>query len=104
LTTSCHWPRASFLDDPACPQLEATAAALVGLADVGRRGDELAAARKVGAGDVGQQVGHRRLGVLDGVDGGAGDLAQVVGRDLGGHAHGNARGAVEQHEGQARRQ
>ena len=51
--------------------------------------------------DVGHQVGDGGLRVLDGVDGGGGHLAQVVGRDLGGHAHRNAGGAVEQHEGQA---
>ena len=42
--------------------------------------------------------------VIDHVGGGVHDLAQVVGRDIGGHAHGNAAGAVDEQIGQRRRQ
>ena len=52
----------------------------------------------------GQHVVERGLGVADQVAGGLGHLAQVVRRDLGRHAHRDARGAVQQHEGQARGQ
>ncbi len=42
--------------------------------------------------------------MLQKVDAGPGHLPQVVGRDVGGHAHGNARGAVQEQVGEARRQ
>jgi hypothetical protein len=38
------------------------------------------------------------------VEGGVDDLAQVVGRDVGGHAHRDALAAVDQQVGEARRQ
>ena len=44
------------------------------------------------------------LGLLEQVDAGVGHLAQVVRRDVGGHADGDPRGAVQQQVGQARRQ
>mmetsp|Transcript_57652 Transcript_57652/g.135681 ORF Transcript_57652/g.135681 Transcript_57652/m.135681 type:complete len:823 (+) Transcript_57652:883-3351(+) len=92
------------LDLPARPQLEAAAARHIGRANLLRRADELAAAGEVRAGQqleqrvIGQvlifQQGHRRRR----------HLAQVVAGDLGGQADGDAAGAVEQREGQARRQ
>jgi hypothetical protein len=42
------------------------------------------------------------VGVVDQVDDAIADLAQVVRRDVGGHANGDARRAVEQQIGQAR--
>ena len=44
------------------------------------------------------------LGVIQQMYAGVGDLAQVVRRHIGGHTHGDARRAVEQQVGQARRQ
>ena len=45
-----------------------------------------------------------RVGLIQQVDAGLRDLAQVVRRDVGGHAHRDALRAVEQHVRQARRQ
>ncbi len=50
------------------------------------------------------QVVRCGLGVLEQVDGGVDDLAQVVGRDVGGHPDGDALRSVDQHVGEARRQ
>jgi hypothetical protein len=98
VTTSCHWPRArSSIFQRA--HLEAAAAAAVGRADVGRAGDDLAAAREVRARQHGEQLVVGQLIVADQRHRRRGHLAQVVAGDLGGQAHGNARGAVEQHEG-----
>jgi hypothetical protein len=89
VTTSCHWRAAP---------------AAIRLGDVGRRADDLAAARVVGAGHDGEQFVVCELGRLDQRDAGIGDLAQVVAGDLGGQADGDAAGAIEQRERQARRQ
>ena len=43
-------------------------------------------------------------GLLEHVHDGVDDLAQVVGRDVGGHAHGDALGAVDQQVGEAGRE
>ncbi|MCY1230828.1 hypothetical protein D9M72_432590 [compost metagenome] len=93
-----------LLDGPARAHLQAAAAALVDLGDIGRRRDDLAAARIVRARHQRQQLGQRDIGIADHRHGGRGDFAQVVRRDLGRHAHRDARGAVEQDERQPRRQ
>ena len=83
------------------------AARPVGLRDAGPA-DDHAAGREVGAG---QDPPHRRellvgarLGVLDGPDDAVDDLAQVVRRDVGGHADRDPRRAVDQQVRERRRQ
>ena len=51
--------------------------------------------------DVLHQVVETGIGVVQHADAGADDLPQVVGRDVGGHAHGDAAGAVDQEVGEA---
>ena len=50
--------------------------------------------------DVFHQVGQGGVGIVQHADAGADDLPQVVGRDVGGHAHGDAAGAVDQQVGE----
>ena len=50
--------------------------------------------------DVLHQLLQGGLGVVDKGAHAVDDLAHVVGRDVGGHAHGNARGAVDQNVGE----
>ncbi len=92
-----------LLDLDPGPHDHLAAARLVGLADPLLAVDE-ATSREVRTLDVGQQfvggdvgVGHQRLDRR-------GDLAQVVRRDVGGHAHRDAAGAVDQQVGKLRRQ
>ena len=56
---------------------------------------------EVRAFDVGHQVLHGALRVVDHAHHAVDNLPQVVGRDVGGHAHGNAAGAVHQQVGEA---
>ena len=69
---------------------EGTAARLVHRAQLGARRDDLGAHRQVRALHVLAQVGDRRIGIVDQVDAGRGNLPEVVRRDVGGHADGNA--------------
>ncbi len=62
---------------------------------------EHAAGREVGAGDDLHQLPDGDAGVIHDGRGRVTDLAQVVGRDTGGHADGNAGGAVGQQVGEA---
>ena len=57
---------------------------------------------KVRARHHGHEVVDRGLGVVDEHAGGVDGLAQVVGRHVGGHAHGDARRTVHQQVGEAR--
>ena len=84
--------------------LEAATAICVGVADVFGRADHLAAARKVGARQHRHHLVERGSGVAHQHLQRGHHLAQVVRRHLGGHAHGNAAGAIEQRERQPRRQ
>ena len=77
---------------------DAAAPGAVGLFDAGRAEDD-AAGGKVGTGDVGHEVVGRSFGVVDERGDGVDHLAQVVGRDVGGHADGDAAGAVDQRLG-----
>ena len=91
-------------DLPLGAHAQAAAAAAVGGGDfLGRRND-LRAARVVGAGDHGQHVVFAGFRIADQADGGMRHFTQVMGRDFGGHADRDARGAVEQAEGQAGRE
>ena len=49
-----------------------------------------------------EHLGERRIGSPDQRHGGLDDFGQVVRRDVGGHAHGDARGAVDQQVRDAR--
>ncbi len=71
--------------------------------------DPLATHDQRAGGEVGtlhelHEVVGRGLGVVDEVDGGVDHLAQVVGRDVGGHAHRDALAAVHQQVREPRRQ
>ena len=92
------------LDHPAGAHLEAAAAGAVGLADVVGRGNQLAAAGEVRSGQQLEELVVGELVVFDQGDRGRGHFAQVVAGDFRGQAHGDAAGAVEQHERQAPRQ
>ena len=94
-------------DDVALLQLVAGALAqaavsgLVELPDLLGGGDDGRRGGIVRAGDEGHQLGHAGPGMVQEVDAGPRHLPQVVGRDIGGHAHGDARRPVEQQVGQA---
>ena len=94
---------ADLLDAGAGADDHRAAALVVGLARAGAAEDQRAG-REVGRGDVLHQVGDREVGVLDQRQRRVDHLAEVVRRDVGGHADGDAAGAVDQHVGEARRQ
>ncbi len=101
-----HLPLAprQVLDLPARAHLEAAAPRAVGVLDVARAADDLAAARVVRARHDRGEFLVGELRVLHQRHAGVGDLAQVVARNLGGQAHGDAASAVQQCERQARGQ
>ncbi len=78
-------------------------AGAVGVEDAGPAHDQ-AAGREVGALDELHEVVGGGVGVGQQVLGGVDDLAQVVGRDVGGHAHRDALAAVDQQVGEPGRQ
>src|SRR5690606_36818402 len=82
---------------------DAAAARAVCALDAIHAHDE-AAGGEVRALDVPHELVHRAARLGDQVFDGGGDLAQVVGRDVGGPAHGYAAGAVDQQVGQLGRQ
>ena len=71
----------------------------IGLADAAAAHDD-APGGKVRPGDVLHQVVQSGLRVIQHADAGVDDLRQVMGRDVGGHAHGNAAAAVDQQVGE----
>ena len=75
----------------------------VGVEHPGAAEDERAG-REVGALHEAHQLVRRRLGVLEHVQGGVDDLAEVVGRDVRRHADGDALGAVDEQVREAGRQ
>ena len=83
-------------DDAAAPGGVGVEDALVAQ-DIGARWE-------IGAFDRPHQLFCGGVRVVDQADNGVADLSQVVGRDVGGHTHGDARRAVDQHVGQAGRQ
>ena len=85
------------------PHHDAAAAGLVGLADAGHAHDR-AGGGEVGALDVLHQVVDGGVRVVHQLDGGVDRLAQVVRRDVRGHAHGDTRGAVDEQVREPRRQ
>lgn len=82
------------------PHPDGAAARAVGVHDPGAAHDERARG-EVGALDVLHEVVGGGLGVVDEVHRGIDDLTQVVGRDVGGHAHRDALAAVHQQVGEA---
>jgi hypothetical protein len=94
---------ADLLDADACLHAHATAARLVGIADALVAEDD-PAGREVRALDVPHQALDGDVGVVDVGDDPVDDLAQVVRRDVGGHADGDAAGAVDEQVREARRQ
>ena len=78
--------------------MERAPAGLVGLLDPVET-DDLASRREIGPGDEAHQRLDRRIGMLDHVAQCLHDLDQVVGGDVGGHADGDAGGAVDDQVG-----
>ena len=76
-------------------------AGLVHLQQVGARGDDLGAGGVIGAPHVLAQVRGGSVRIIQQPDARADHFAQVVRREIGGHADGNAGGAVEQQVRQA---
>ena len=76
------------------------AAGLVGLTDAVRAHDDRSRG-EVGARHDLHELVNRDVRVIDEGTGGLNGLAEVVRRDVGGHAHGDARGAVDQQVGEA---
>ncbi len=73
-------------------------------AQLGGRRDDFGPGGEIRSRHMAHQGVEIGLRVLKQMDCCRGHLAQVVRRDIGGHAHGNARAAVQEHVGQARRQ
>src|SRR5699024_4540255 len=89
-----------FLDDGAAPQGDLAAAGGVGGADAAAAPDD-AGGGEGGALGVLHQAGQVDVRVVDVGDAPVDHLAQVVGRDVGGHAHRDALAAVYQQVGEA---
>ena len=79
------------------------AAGVIGRADALMAEDD-AAGREVGTGDDADQVLDAQRRIVDQRDAGVDHLAEIVGRDVGRHADGNAAGAVDQEVREPRRQ
>src|SRR5690606_27124394 len=92
-----------FLDVGAGAHVDAAAPGGVGLGDAARAVDD-AGGREIRARDVVHQLADGELGVVDERDAAVDDLAQVVRRNVGRHADGDARAAVDQQVRQAGRQ
>ena len=98
------WSLRAALDDlGVAPELDRAATGPVGVEDA-LTAHDLAAGREVGALDEVHQVVGGGVGVLDEVEHRVAHLAQVVGRDVGGHADGDALAAVDQQVREPRRQ
>ena len=96
-------PPARLLDLAHRAQPDRALAGAVGVDDPLAAHDERAGG-EVGPLDELHQVVGRRLGVVDEVDGGVDHLAQVVGRDVGGHADRDALAAVHEQVREAGRE
>ena len=82
---------------------DAAAAGAIGLMDA-RLAQNQAAGREIGALDELHQILAGAVRMVDQIDRAVDDLAQIVRRDVGGHAHGDAVGAVDQQVREARGQ
>ena len=85
------------------PHVDATAPGAIGLHNPCTAID-LGAGGKIGAGDVLHQLIHIDVRVLQGRQTTRDHLTQVVGRNVGGHTHGDARRSVDQQIGDPGRQ
>src|SRR5205085_7499480 len=85
-------------------RLEAAIARVVDLEEIGLRRDDLAAGRQVRAAHVFHERARLRIRLVQQVDAGLRDFAQVVRRYVGGHADRDALCPVQQNVGQTRRQ
>ena len=85
-------------------QPDGAVAALVHGPDGGLWGDDLGPGREVRPLDILAEFGGRGLGHGQQAHAGRGDFPQIMRRDIGRHAHGDAGGAVQQDIGQARGQ
>ena len=94
----------TVLAAPAGTGTNLAVAGFVQPADVVRLADDVAARRVIRSRHVLQQRIQPRIGRLEQMHAGARQLAQVVRRDVGRHAHGDAGGPVDQDIGQPRRQ
>ncbi len=84
-----------LLEVRAAPHHHRATPGLVGLVDAGAAVDDPPGG-EVRRGDVLHQLADAQAGVADERHGGVDDLGEVVRRDVGGHPHGDARGAVDQ--------
>src|SRR3989441_538842 len=82
---------------------ERAAARRVGIPDA-VAADDVAGGGEIGPGDHRHQLLDGRAWIVDEHHEGGHDLGEVVGRDVGGHAHRDARGAVDEQVRDARRQ
>ena len=90
---------AEFLEFRVAADGDAAPAGGIGGADAAAAQDD-ALRGEIRALDVLHEVGQGGLRVVQDADAGVDDLPQVVGRDVGGHADGDARRAVDQQVGQ----
>ena len=90
-----------LLDGHGRPRLEGAAALAVGVTDAVQT-DDGATGGQVGTGDELHELVQVRIGVGDEVAGGRDDLTEVVRGHVGGHADGDAAGAVDQEVGEGR--
>ncbi len=95
MTMRSRSPFVAPLDHRFGPELDDAPAVAVGVADPRLVEDE-ARGREVGPGDEIHDLVERGVRVLDEIDQAVADLPQVVGRDVGRHAHGDPRAAVDQ--------
>ena len=91
------------LDGGAPAHDDRAAAGVIGGADAAAAQDD-AAGREVRARHVLHQLVDGDLGIVDAGDAGVDHLAEIVGRDVGRHADGDAAGAVDQQVRELRRQ
>ena len=94
---------ANFLDCGARANPHAAPPGVIGRANAGAAHDD-GAGGEIRAGNKFHQRRHVQLAVVGQRQGGVNHLAQIMGRDVGGHANRNAAGAVDQQVGKARRQ
>ncbi len=83
---------------------EGAIAALINLPQIAARRNDFGAAGEVRPLDVFADVAQCRVGIFQQMDACCDHFAQIVRRNIGGHAHGDAGAAIEQHVGHARRE
>ncbi len=93
-----------LLDLPLAAHAHGALAGFVDLTQLFPGIDDLAAGRKIGTLDVPEQIFALQLAIVDQGHGGLAHLAQVVGRDVGGHAYRDAGAAVGEQVRNARGQ